>query len=69
MDAEEQELERLNQEIGGLIQEALMPGVGFALMVFSFGPDGWMTFCSNAERLALAKALRQLLRRIESGVS
>lgn len=67
-------MERKCQEIGEGIAAVLeemgkahpeMPRTGFALLVYTFGPDGWMTFTSNAGRDSMVSALEELLRKIK----
>jgi hypothetical protein len=38
---------------------AIPPGYGFALLMFSFGEDGFLTHVSNANRADLVKLLRE----------
>jgi len=54
------------QEIAGRIAEGIPPGFGFALLVFSFGPGGYITHVSNANRADLAKTMRELADGIEA---
>jgi len=54
-------LEKNAQAIGRVIKGAMPDGVGFCLLVFSFGPDGWLTYSSNAERPSMMDALQELL--------
>ena len=61
MDPREKALNELNRMIADKIKEDLPPGVGFALLVFSFGPGGFMTYCSNSEREDMIKGIEELL--------
>lgn len=49
--------------IGKIIGEALPNGWGFALLVFTFGEDGTMTYMSNAHREDMLKAMQEFLRK------
>jgi hypothetical protein len=56
------EIEAKLRDIGALMKGAMkdVPGYGFALMIFSFGPDGSMFYISNAERDDMIKVLKEL---------
>lgn len=41
------------------IGSLLPPDYGFALLVFSFGPGGFLTHVSNADRSDMVKVLRE----------
>lgn len=53
------EAEAAAQRAAQIIGSRLPPGYGFALLVFSFGPGGFLTHVSNANRADMAKALRE----------
>jgi len=59
------ELEEVARDIGHTIGGALPEGVGFALMIFDFGPGGHMTYLSNAGRAEMVKALRETVAMVE----
>lgn len=44
------------------IDSALPPGWGFALLLFTFGEGGTMTWISNAEREDMLKSLQEFIR-------
>ncbi len=41
--------------------------IGFMLMLFDFGPDGFSSYISNARRADMIKALREQADRMEAG--
>lgn len=51
--------EKAAQSTAALIGDALPPGYGFALLVFSFGEGGYLTHVSNADRADLVRLLRE----------
>src|SRR3990167_8971628 len=55
------------RDIGRRIAREMPKGWGFALVLFSFGADGFMTCLSNAERSDMVKALRECAEKIETG--
>jgi hypothetical protein len=58
--------------IGGISQDfnALMggPKVLFALTMFTEGEEGWATYCSNAEREDMIKALEEMVENLKKGL-
>lgn len=52
--------------IGQVLKDAMPPGIGFALVLFSFGPDGWLTYLSNGQREDMIKCLEETLQKIRS---
>jgi nitrogen regulatory protein PII-like uncharacterized protein len=54
------ELEKKAREVGRLIGDQCPEGVGFCLMMFTFGEDGWSTYLSNAEPESMIEAIREL---------
>jgi hypothetical protein len=70
----EEELHRLEtvaQRVGGLIGGAIDSGDSgalFALLMFTPGEEGWMTWVSNAERPDMVKALREMADKLEAGL-
>lgn len=70
--AELHAVERLNAEIGKAISHAINKTMGpntwgFALFMFSFGSEGAMTYCANAERQDIIKALKEFIEKVETG--
>ena len=61
------EVERSAQEIAQRIGERIPPGFGFALLLFSFGPGGFLTHVSNANRSDLVATLRETADVLEAG--
>ena len=60
------EIETHLKEIGGRIKTVLDgTGYGFALLIFSFGPEGNMFYCSNAERQTMCDAMREFIAKNE----
>ena len=58
-------VERSAQEVAQRIGLAFPPGWGFALLAFSFGEGGYLTYVSNAERSDIVKALRECAAKLE----
>lgn len=54
------EIEQQARNVGRLIGNSLPEGVGFCLMMFTFGEGGWSTFLSNAEPEDMIKGIREL---------
>lgn len=63
MSAKQRELERMTKEVSDLIA-AHVPGVGFAVLLFTFGP-GFTAYASNANRQDMIRELRDLVNRLE----
>lgn len=53
--------------IGRAIKEHLPKNVGFVLLMFDFGEDGFMNYLSNADRKAMIISLKELVRVLEQG--
>lgn len=53
-------LEQKARQIGRTIGDQLPPGVGFCLMLFTFGEGGWSTYLSNAAPESMVEAIREL---------
>lgn len=53
------EAERAAQGVAAEIGSRLPLGYGFALLVFSFGEESYLTHVSNANRVDLVKTLRE----------
>jgi hypothetical protein len=59
------EVKRILNEVGRQIGEAMPPGWGFTLLMFTFntGPgEGVMTYLSNAQREGVLKSMQEFLR-------
>lgn len=54
------ELEAKARSVGRLIGDQCPPGVGFCLMMFTFGEGGWSTYLSNADPESMIEAIREL---------
>jgi len=52
-------VEKSAQEVAQQIGLRFPPGWGFCLVSFSFGPGGYLTYVSNANRSDMVKALRE----------
>lgn len=63
------QLETTARRCANKIRTDLPPGAGFALLVFDFGPRGFMAYISNAEREDMIRALREQIARLEAGTS
>lgn len=71
---EDRKLEAVMREVGDLIEKGLAAAqlrhglvsrkVGFAFIVFDFGPGGFLSYMSNANRSDMAQALREWLERV-----
>lgn len=62
-------LEAKCQQLAGLIGHDMPKEVGFALLLFNFGEGGFMTYCSNAKRNDMIKALKEMIQKLEMGGS
>lgn len=67
-----QELELITRMIGDQIVAEMNdansgPPVGFMLMLFDFGPNGFSSYISNARRADMVKLLREQADRMEAG--
>ena len=66
------QLEELNRQFtivmdAELARRGLKGKVGFALLMFSFGEHGEMTWASNAERAEMITALKEFITKNEGG--
>lgn len=59
------EMVKTVREIGQVIGDSLPPGVGFLLVLFNFGEQGWSTYCANVRRQEMALFLRELAGQLE----
>lgn len=58
--------EQLCREVAEILAGVCPPGIGFALMLFTFEP-GWSTYCANVQRRDMIRELRYLADRLERG--
>ena len=58
-------LESTARVVGVRIEQALPPGVGFTLLLFTFGEGGWLTYLSSAQRADMIRTLREALAKLE----
>ena len=66
MDEIEGNLKVVMQRVAEAIEKALEEdNMGFALLVFDFGPGGRMNFISNANRRDMVKAMKELIENLE----
>lgn len=59
-------LEEHARGIGRVLKDSVPPGVGFALILFTFGGDGWLTYLSNGQREDMIKCLEETLHKIRT---
>jgi hypothetical protein len=61
------EVEAKLKQIGDRLRKAVdeVPGYGFALLIFSYGPNGNMFYTSNAQRQSIINAMREFIARAE----
>lgn len=55
------EVKKTLNDIAARIGDALPPGWGFGLLIFSFGENGTMTWISNAERADMILAMQEFI--------
>ena len=60
------EIEKTLRDIAQRIGGALPSGWGFALLIFTFGKDGKMTWISNADRADMILALQEFIQKQSS---
>lgn len=58
-------LEAHARSLGVRIGQSLPAGVGFTLLVFTFGEGGWLTYLSSAQRADMIRTLREALHKLE----
>lgn len=56
---------KLGKILGGAIDKSLS-GWGFALVLFSYGEEGFSTYISSCQRPDMIKAFRELIKRLEA---
>ena len=59
-------LEDYSRLLAKTLTDTLPPGLGFALLVFSFGEGGFSAYISNAQREDMKSQLRELLGRLDA---
>lgn len=64
----EKKCREIGQSIGDRLQSSGYRGIGFALLLFDFGPGGFSTYISNAQRADMIKALREQADVLEKGL-
>jgi hypothetical protein len=67
MTPQELALREINRQIARIIKDELPPDAGFTLLVYNFGPNGYMTYSSNANREDMVAAMIELLGRLLKG--
>lgn len=60
------DLEKACRKLGRELKAQMMPGVGFALVIFDFGPGGSMAYISTAQRADMLATLRELIAKLEA---
>lgn len=55
------------QRIGKELRDIEPAGLGFALLVFDFGPGGNLAYVSNARREDMLRAMREFIEKNEAG--
>lgn len=55
------------QRLGRMLKGAMPPGWGFVLGLFTFGPEGFVTYLSSADRTDTIRLLRELANNVEAG--
>jgi hypothetical protein len=58
-------IRRQANDLAKRLQSALPNNIGFALLLFDFGPGGTMSYISNGNREDMMAALRELLDNME----
>jgi hypothetical protein len=65
-----EELEAICFAIGGEIKKEMDdknsgPPIGFALLMYDFGPGGFLAYCGNGDREGTIRLLREHLKHLE----
>lgn len=55
--------ERALKLLGQAIKETVPPGMGFALLLFDYGPGGNMFYTSSANREDMVKAMQEFIQK------
>lgn len=58
-------MEQSTRAIADMILPVLPPGVGFTLMLFTYGDGGWLTYLSTADRADMLRTLKDQIARLE----
>ena len=58
--------EKVLNEIGQLLREAMPKGYGFNLLIFSYGEGGNMFYTSSARREDVIAAMREFIGKFEA---
>lgn len=62
----EKDLEYLARRVGRKLDKVIKetsPNIGFILMMFEFGEDGFLTYISNANREDMTEVLKEWIER------
>ena len=59
-------LEAQARDLGVRIGQSLPEGVGFTLLVFTYGDGGWLPYLSSAQRSDMIRTLREALAKLEA---
>jgi hypothetical protein len=62
-------LERRVHEIGRTIASQLPPGVGFTLLLFTYGNNGALAYLSSADRADVTKVMKEFIARHDKGIA
>lgn len=63
--SEQERTEKVLRDIGKMLKDSMPEGVGYTLMVFTFGDGGWMTYLSTAQRKDMIASMRDLIAKLE----
>ena len=55
-------VKKILNDMGKTIGGAMPPGYGFALLIFTVGDAGFMTYISNCEREDILMAMQEFMR-------
>lgn len=74
MDPREKELRAICFEIGRQLREEIEdrrsgPPFGFALLMYDFGPDGFLAYTGNGDREGTIRLLREHLKHLEESTN
>ena len=53
--------EKMLRQIGNMLRDVCPPGIGFSLLIFTFGEGGDMFYSSNAQREDMIKAMQEFI--------
>lgn len=60
-----EKIRKTANEIAVKLHSALPPGIGFALLLFDLGEGGNMSYISDAERVSMIAAMKELIQNME----